>query len=52
MDLREVSQAIKATVVTGRLDRQVSGISIDSRTLRPGELFFALPGKGWMGTDM
>ncbi|MGI6553219.1 MAG: UDP-N-acetylmuramoyl-tripeptide--D-alanyl-D-alanine ligase [Bacillota bacterium] len=45
MDLREVSQAIKATVLTGRLDRQVSGISIDSRTLRPGELFFALPGE-------
>jgi UDP-N-acetylmuramoyl-tripeptide--D-alanyl-D-alanine ligase len=45
MNLREVSQAIGGTVLAGSLDREIKGFSIDSRTLGPGDLFFALPGE-------
>ena len=37
-----------AKAVDGRLtgaDRPVGGFSIDTRTLKPGDLFFAIPGE-------
>ena len=35
----------------GAMPRAVTGISIDTRTLRPGELFFAIQGERTDGHD-
>ncbi|MGB9606437.1 MAG: UDP-N-acetylmuramoyl-tripeptide--D-alanyl-D-alanine ligase, partial [Bryobacteraceae bacterium] len=48
--LAEVARAIGAKVPQAG-DRLVEGWSVDSRTLRPGELFFALKGPRFDGHD-
>jgi UDP-N-acetylmuramoyl-tripeptide--D-alanyl-D-alanine ligase len=45
---KEVLSAIKGH---GSDDWNASGISIDSRTLNPGDIFFALYGKNYDGHD-
>ncbi|MGB9885536.1 MAG: UDP-N-acetylmuramoyl-tripeptide--D-alanyl-D-alanine ligase [Moorellales bacterium] len=47
-DLRRV---IGAHLIVGSEERPVLGIATDSRNLRPGELFFALPGRRFDGHD-
>jgi UDP-N-acetylmuramoyl-tripeptide--D-alanyl-D-alanine ligase len=46
---------VQATAILGRdmhpLDREFQGISIDSRTLQPGNLFIAIPGERADGHD-
>lgn len=45
MSLEEVSAATGASLVGEPGDAPVTGVSIDSRTVEPGDLFFALKGK-------
>lgn len=45
MQLREVIKAINGSLLQGDMERVVTGIATDSRSVRPGELFFALPGE-------
>lgn len=44
MTVKEVASGIRGTLVSGSPAVVVSGISIDSRTLNPGDLFFAIRG--------
>src|SRR5262245_28123645 len=48
--LDEVTKAINGTLA-GRGDAEVLGYSIDTRTLNPGELFFAVKGPRFDGHD-
>lgn len=44
--LAEVLRAVKGTLFSGNLEKGViTGVSIDSRNVKPGDLFFAFPGK-------
>jgi UDP-N-acetylmuramoyl-tripeptide--D-alanyl-D-alanine ligase len=45
MSVEDVATAIRATLESGSPGHKVTGISIDSRTLKPGDLFFAIRGK-------
>lgn len=49
MSLRELAQAIRAAPVSA--DAQIKGISTDSRTTKPGDLFVALTGPHFDGHD-
>lgn len=46
---RDVLDATGAVPLRGALDRRLSGVCTDSRTLRPGELFLALRGPSFDG---
>lgn len=46
-----IRQAIAGRLVRGRDDLWVSGVSTDSRTVKEGELFFALRGERFDGHD-
>lgn len=43
--IEEAAEAMHGTVVSGRADAEFEGIALDSRRVRGGELFFALPGE-------
>ncbi len=45
MHLAELTQGLETTSVTGILDRQISGIYYDSRSVLPGGLFVAMRGE-------
>jgi len=45
MKLTEILQTVHPLAVAGSLDREITGISYDSRRVRPGNLFFAMPGE-------
>jgi len=49
--IKELIKAILGKMIQGDQDYLVSGISIDSRTLIPGDLFFALIGPNFDGHD-
>lgn len=49
--LNELAGAAAGRLLSGRGDRGVAGISIDTRTLRPGELFVAVAGPRFDGHD-
>ena len=42
--LGELLEAVDTLAVRGATDREVRGLSLDSRHVSPGEVFFALPG--------
>jgi UDP-N-acetylmuramoyl-L-alanyl-D-glutamate--2,6-diaminopimelate ligase len=42
--LQELLEAVETLAVRGATDREVRGLSLDSRRVSPGEVFFALPG--------
>ena len=42
--LSELLEAVDALAVRGPTDREVRGLSLDSRRVEPGDAFFALPG--------
>jgi len=44
MTLRTIETAIRGKILRGHPELELAGISTDTRTLRPGELFFALRG--------
>src|SRR5262245_7522423 len=45
MELRELVESLRVVSVEGGLDREVSGITYDSRRVTPGMLFVAIPGQ-------
>ena len=49
--LDELSAAANGKLVNGRADREIAGISIDTRTLSPGDLFVAVAGPRFNGHD-
>jgi UDP-N-acetylmuramoyl-tripeptide--D-alanyl-D-alanine ligase len=51
LTLAEVRDATEGRLVSGPPERPVSGVSIDSRSLRPGELFVAIAGPRFDGHD-
>lgn len=51
MELRTLLSNIQPLTVTGACDREISGLSYDSRRVAPGEVFFALPGAAVDGAD-
>src|SRR5215467_9031268 len=46
-----VAAAMGAAVASGRLETEFSGVSIDTRTLRAGELYFGIRGDRYDGSD-
>ncbi len=51
MNLAQAAAAIEATADATLTDGSVTGVSIDSRTTRPGDLFFAIRGERFDGHD-
>lgn len=49
--LAELAAATGGSVASGRGEREVRGISIDTRSLKPGELFVAVAGARFDGHD-
>ena len=49
--IRELIKAVSGKIIQGDQDCLVSNISIDSRTLIPGDLFFAIIGPNFDGHD-
>ncbi len=49
LTIEEIAGAVKGKVLTGA-KASVSGVSTDSRKIRPGDLFFALKGPNFDGT--
>ena len=45
MKLAEILQTVRPLAVEGSLDRDITGISYDSRRVKPGNLFVAMPGE-------
>src|SRR3989475_13175737 len=51
MQLRQLVQQLPAASVEGSLDREVAGITYDSRRVTPGMVFVAIPGQRTDGHD-
>ena len=45
LNAKEIIKAIKGELVSGELDTKLTGVSIDTRTIQPGDLFIALTGE-------
>ena len=44
MTLRDLLASMATLAVHGGTDRDITGLALDSRRVRPGDVFFALPG--------
>ena len=44
MKLKELLKAIQPTEVIGQIDLEITGVNIDSRQVKPGDLFMAIRG--------
>jgi UDP-N-acetylmuramoyl-tripeptide--D-alanyl-D-alanine ligase len=51
MSLAEVAEAVRGTVPSGAEERVTGRVTVDSRTVGPGDLFVALPGERVDGHD-
>lgn len=49
--IAEILTAINGELIKGKIDDSISGISIDTRTIQPGEAFIALAGENFDGHD-
>jgi len=50
-EIRELIKAVSGKIIQGSQDYLINSISIDSRTLIPGDLFFAITGPNFDGHD-
>ncbi len=50
-EIPEILKAVKGRFISGKKDARVQGLSIDSRTIRPGEAFIAIKGDNFDGHD-
>ena len=51
LTLAEVTQAVDGALIAGDMDSAITGVSIDTRTLQAGDLFFALKGENSDGHE-
>jgi UDP-N-acetylmuramoyl-L-alanyl-D-glutamate--2,6-diaminopimelate ligase len=51
MQLRDISRAVQPLRVEGALDREITGLTCDSRQVMPGMIFVAVPGAHVDGHD-
>lgn len=51
MQLEEIAEAVQGTLVRGCSRVKATGVCIDSRRVKPGDLFFAFPGEKVDGHD-
>ena len=51
LTIREVIRAVRGELICGSQRGEISGVSIDSRTIKKGEIFFALKGERFDGHD-
>jgi len=51
LTIDEILKSTGGSLVNGSEEKRISGISIDSRTIKPGELFIALNGENHKGAD-
>ncbi|NLN87067.1 MAG: UDP-N-acetylmuramoyl-L-alanyl-D-glutamate--2,6-diaminopimelate ligase [Syntrophomonadaceae bacterium] len=51
MKLRTLLQGLDYQLISGSLDKEIKGISFDSRQTRPGDLFICIPGLKTDGHD-
>ncbi len=51
MLLGEVQKAVKGEFLQGAPSREIKGVSIDSRTIKKGDLFIAIPGERFDGHE-
>ena len=49
--MKEVIRAVRGELICGSQRGEISGVSIDSRTIKKGEIFFALKGEKFDGHD-
>ena len=49
--IHEIVQVTNATVINSGNVREITGVSIDSRTAESGNIFFAIKGKKFDGHD-
>jgi len=49
--IKEVIRAVRGKLICGSQRGEISGVSIDSRTIKKGEIFFALKGERFDGHD-
>ncbi len=51
LEIHEILKATQGRLISGRQDTRIRGISIDSRTIKPGECFIAIKGDNFDGHD-
>jgi UDP-N-acetylmuramoyl-L-alanyl-D-glutamate--2,6-diaminopimelate ligase len=51
MQLKQLVQSIPSAIVDGPLDREITGITFDSRRVTPGMVFVAIPGRNTDGHE-
>ncbi|MEE9316582.1 MAG: Mur ligase family protein, partial [bacterium] len=51
LTIREIIRAVRGKLICGSQQGEISGVSIDSRTIKKGEIFFALKGERFDGHD-
>jgi len=49
--LEEILEVLDGKIIQGQINSKIKGISIDSRTIKAGELFIAIKGKTFDGHD-
>ena len=49
LTIKEVVSAVKGSLIAGDENIEIRGVSTDSRTIKPGEIFFALTGPNFDG---
>jgi len=51
LTIREIIRAVRGKLICGSQRGEISGVSIDNRTIKKGEIFFALKGERFDGHD-
>lgn len=51
LSIKEIAKASKGVLMNSEEDSEISGVSIDSRRINPGDMFIALKGESFDGHD-